>query len=110
MDELPDCLLEWIRSGKHPSILLIEVDGTPTEVEEQLAALLELVSRWTKDHASAIDAATVELLWKVRRSCSQAMFELGPRKLNEDVVVPFENQLALLQYFCNTLTYSPEAK
>jgi glycolate oxidase len=98
MDELPDCLLEWIRSGKHPSILLIEVDGTPTEVEEQLAALLELVSRWTKDHASAIDAATVELLWKVRRSCSQAMFELGPRKLNEDVVVPFENQLALLQY------------
>ena len=47
---------------------------------------------------SASDEETTELLWKIRRSCSQAMFELGSRKLNEDVVVPFDCQLALINY------------
>jgi glycolate oxidase len=52
----------------------------------------------TDDWVTAINHKTMELLWKIRRSCSQAMFELGPRKLNEDVVVPFEHQLDLLDF------------
>ena len=98
LDDLPPCLNRYRESGQPAALLLIEVDGRPNEVAEQLEAVLGLVTGCTTDVTHANEAATVELLWKVRRSCSQAMFELGPRKLNEDVVVPFESQLELLEH------------
>lgn len=98
IDALPGCLGKWIQAETPPSALLIEVDGRPNEVNEQLKALLETVSGHTSDYTSEIDSDKVESLWKLRRSCSQAMFELGPRKLNEDVVVPFDQQTNLISY------------
>ncbi|MEX0321976.1 MAG: FAD-binding oxidoreductase [Puniceicoccaceae bacterium] len=119
LEQLPECLGKWIKGGhvtrdsgletvdnktrassvtSIPSVLIIEVDGRPREVEEQLTAVLSCVETFTSDFATAIDEQTVELLWKLRRSCSQAMFQLGPRKLNEDVVVPFDSQMALLEF------------
>ncbi|MEX0332517.1 MAG: FAD-binding oxidoreductase [Puniceicoccaceae bacterium] len=98
LDDLPDCLNKYRLSGKEAALLLIEVDGRPNEVREQLDAVTALVADRTGDYTTAIEEETVELLWKVRRSCSQAMFELGTRKLNEDVVVPFDAQLDLLQF------------
>ena len=98
LEALPACLLRYLEKDQAAALLLIEVDGRPNEVREQLDSVVRLVAMRTNDHASAIEAESVEALWKVRRSCSQAMFELAPRKLNEDVVVPFENQLALLDY------------
>lgn len=101
LEHLPECLTKWMQTGcsdPTPSVLIIEVDGRPREVEEQLSAVLSCVEGYTTDFATAIDGETVELLWKLRRSCSQAMFQLGPRKLNEDVVVPFDSQMALLEF------------
>ncbi len=95
---LPDCLKNSLQTGDTPSALLIEVDGRPNEVQEQLDSLLKLVDSCTSEYTSAIDEETVETLWKLRRSCSQAMFQLGPRKLNEDVVVPFDSQLPLIEF------------
>jgi glycolate oxidase len=44
------------------------------------------------------DAAEAEELWRVRRTCSQAMFQMGDAKLNEDIVVPPRSYRALMRY------------
>lgn len=98
IDQLPGCLRNSLDREQIPSALLIEVDGRPNEVREQLEELIECVDTHADAYASAIDEATVETLWKLRRSCSQAMFQLGNRKLNEDVVVPFDSQLDLIEF------------
>jgi glycolate oxidase len=98
IDDLPECLSKWQASPLAPAILIIEVDGDQPAAENALDAVVAVVKQATDDWITAIDDTTTELLWKIRRSCSQAMFELGPRKLNEDVVVPFEHQLDLLDF------------
>jgi glycolate oxidase len=98
LTHLPDCLRKWTRRETPPAVLLIEVDGSAGEASQALELVVEVVRKRTGDWVTAIDSDTMELLWKVRRSCSQAMFELGPRKLNEDVVVPFEHQIDLLEF------------
>ncbi len=98
LEELPEGLRAWNNRQDKPAALIIEVDGRPGEVDTQLKEILKCVSEHTRHFDSAVDPEAVESLWKLRRSCSQAMFELGPRKLNEDVVVPFEHQLELLEY------------
>lgn len=95
---LPDCLRKWSQEENPPAVLLIEVDGSASEARHALEGVVKVVKKRTGDWVTAIDAETMELLWKIRRSCSQAMFELGPRKLNEDVVVPFEHQIELLEF------------
>jgi glycolate oxidase len=44
------------------------------------------------------DSVEAEKLWQARRTCSQAMFQLGDAKLNEDVVVPPRAFADLLRY------------
>lgn len=95
---LPECLRKWHGAPRPPAVLLIEVDGDQQASDAALKAALEIVEEATSDWITAIDPQTTELLWRIRRSCSQAMFELGSRKLNEDVVVPFEHQLDLLGF------------
>ncbi len=95
---LPACLRQWHGRPTAPAVLLIEADGSPDSVARQSAAIQSLAAAGGAALETATDPATTELLWKIRRSCSQAMFELGPRKLNEDVVVPFEQQTALLDH------------
>jgi glycolate oxidase len=72
-------------------VVLLELAGTASEVEEQK----QLVLTWAKTHAlahrAARDRAEAEALWAVRRKCSGAMFELGDSKLNEDIVVPMKH-------------------
>ncbi|MFO7726609.1 MAG: FAD-linked oxidase C-terminal domain-containing protein [Oceanipulchritudo sp.] len=96
--KVPDCLRKWNGKSPPPAVLLIEFDGDQNSVDQALKRLLRIVSRHSADWATAIDLRTADLLWKVRKACSQAMFELGPRKLNEDVVLPFDSQEALLHY------------
>ena len=97
MDALPDCLSRWIDQPTAPAVLLMEADGRPREASETAEAIMQIVKEQTQDAILTNDPETAESLWQLRRSCSQAMFELGPRKLNEDVVVPFEHQLDLLE-------------
>lgn len=94
---LPECLLKWQALAEKPAVLLIETDGSSTEAREHMRALLERLAPLCSGLFEATDPAAAAGLWKIRRSCSQAMFEWGPRKLNEDVVVPVEAQQALLE-------------
>jgi glycolate oxidase len=81
------------------SLLLLEVDGSVSEVAAQKKSLARLL-RQSGAHAlrDTGDPAEAEKLWQVRRTCSQAMFQMGDAKLNEDVVVPPRAYVALLKY------------
>lgn len=96
--KIPECLARWKDSQSPSAVLIIEVDGSAEETEKAMDNVLAVVKRHTVDWVTAMDPETTELLWKIRRSCSQAMFELGPRKLNEDIVVPIAKQNALLEF------------
>jgi glycolate oxidase len=81
------------------AVLLIEVDGShPAAVAADAARIRD----WAALHAAAFretaDPADAEKLWNVRRTCSQAMFQLGNAKLNEDVVVPLAGYVPLLRF------------
>ena len=81
------------------ALLLIEIDGHPAQVRDDRRRLCELL--YQQKVLGCREATTpnaVRALWAVRRTCSQAMFQLGNTKLNEDVVVPLRSQPALLRY------------
>ena len=79
------------------SLLLVQLDGSRAAVAADRDALLA----WARDHAEAFrpapDEEAAERLWEIRRTCSSAMFELGDSKLNEDVVVPLDRQVELVE-------------
>jgi glycolate oxidase len=80
------------------SILLIELDGCPTEVREQRKRLLDFMSGCAVAHREARTELQAEKLRQVRRTCSQSMFSIADTKLNEDVVVPIAKQAELIRY------------
>lgn len=80
------------------SILLVELDGTTSELRKQRRALLDFMADRAVSHREARTEAAAEKLWQVRRTCSQSMFSLADTKLNEDVVVPLEKQAELIRY------------
>lgn len=97
-----DCLQKYIGTEVFPGInpnpmLLIEVDGTQREVEEQS----KLLTQWLENTALAFRVARnpdeAERLWDVRRQGSSSMKKLASTKLNEDVVVPLDKQVELVQ-------------
>lgn len=98
LNQLPDGLRAAAAMDRPPAALLVEADGTAAGVAAQMQALKETISQTALSLSSAVDPESVAQLWKLRRSCSQAMFELGPRKLNEDVVVPLDSQIPLLAF------------
>lgn len=79
-----------------PALLLIELDGRKGEVREDAKTLKELLAK--AQGVSARNEEEAESLWEIRRTCSQAMFQMGDTKLNEDVVVPIRSYQALLRY------------
>jgi glycolate oxidase len=74
---------------KAESLLLIDVDGTENEVEEEAMAVLDAC-----EAASALEglvaqnSAQRDRLWSARREMSYAVRRLSKHKLSEDVVVP----------------------
>lgn len=84
----------------HPgaSLLMIELDGSAYELN---AASQQVESCWQKlalGQRTAETQSEAEAIWQVRRTCSQSMFSLADTKLNEDVVVPIERQVELIEY------------
>lgn len=79
-------------------ILLIELDGHPAVVEEDKDVLI----KWGENHANtfleAKNQEEADELWQVRRRCSPAMFQFGDSKLNEDIVVPLEKTVELMEF------------
>ena len=81
------------------SLLLLEVDGSEAEVAAQRSTLIKLLRiAGAKALRDTADPTEAEKLWQVRRTCSQAMFQMGDAKLNEDVVVPPRAYVPLLKY------------
>ena len=82
----------------HSALLLIELDGTPSEVSKQRKRLLAFMEPRTIMHREARTEAKAEAIWQVRRTCSQSMYSIADTKLNEDIVVPIHKQAELIDY------------
>jgi glycolate oxidase len=80
------------------ALLLIELDGSASEVRVQRAQLKKFMESKALVIKEARNEAASEKIWQVRRTCSQSMFSLADTKLNEDVVVPIEKQAELIRY------------
>lgn len=71
------------------AILLIEVDGGKSQVEEDIKDIEKICRNY---HCRTIQIAYLaeerEKLWKARRAVSSAIVQLGPTKISEDATVP----------------------
>ena len=98
-----DCLQKYVGeevfTGVEPTpMVLIELDGAV----ETLAREASLVEKWLKEASlnfrSADNDEDAEKLWEVRRQGSSSMKKLASTKLNEDIVVPLDRQIQLVQF------------
>lgn len=98
--QVPNGLLEKVIRGFRaaPALLLIDLDGTREVVRRDHKRLIKLLEADNTPCAAARNDDESEELWNVRRTCSQAMYQHGDTKLNEDIVVPVESYLPLLKY------------
>jgi glycolate oxidase len=70
-------------------MLLVEVDGSPTQVEEGMARMRELCDELAPlEYVIARTPQEQALLWKARRSIPASLFRVRPFRFNEDIVVP----------------------
>ena len=70
--------------------VLVEVDGSPVDVAEREARFEKIVTEagpLSRERAQTF--AEQEALWETRRVISPAIAKLKPKKINEDIVVPF---------------------
>jgi glycolate oxidase len=86
------CVENYLKAGLPVSagaLLIIEVDGTINDADLKLE---KLISVCIKQGATKIESAKnpfeVSKLWAARRSINPALFQYGPHKINEDIVVP----------------------
>ena len=98
-----DCLQKYVGeevfTGVEPTpMVLIELDGSV----ETLAREASLVEKWMKEASlnfrRADNDEEAENLWEVRRQGSSSMKKLASTKLNEDIVVPLDRQIQLVQF------------
>jgi glycolate oxidase len=71
------------------ALLLIEVDG---KADETLQEIKQLENLCLNKGAIRVEVARTKTeaanLWKARKAISPALFQYGPHKINEDIVVP----------------------
>ncbi len=73
---------------KCQSLLIVEFDGQPAAVKDELVLASRLLRPSTSRLIPAIGARACEKLWEIRRGFSYALRDTGLVKLNEDVTVP----------------------
>lgn len=81
----------------HSSLLLLKMDGSKEEVIKAHSSVKDWANQHTKAWRAATNEQEAEQIWAIRRLGSSAMFELGDSKLNEDVVVPLDKQIELIE-------------
>jgi glycolate oxidase len=70
-------------------LLLIEVDGDKASIEPQIEKVRKIVSEKKAVRCDVTqNAQESDKLWQARRALSQALFNVNPVKIAEDVVVP----------------------
>ena len=98
-----DCLQKYTGKEIFPGlganpVLLIELDGVGASLE----ADSEILKNWLEDvslqSSVAKTEAEAEEFWEVRRQGSSSMKKLADTKLNEDVVVPLDKQVELVEF------------
>lgn len=89
---------DWIRPFLNGPVLLIEFDGLHVEVEENFSLLMDIFHERGVPNKTTHDEEEAEELWTIRRGCSQAMYQLGKTKLNEDIVVSLDAQKPLFAF------------
>jgi glycolate oxidase/D-lactate dehydrogenase len=70
------------------ALLLVEVDGSPQSVKEDIKAVEGLAKAMGLEVKVAEDEESAERLWTARKSLGPALGNLRTGKINEDVVVP----------------------
>ncbi len=86
------CVEDFLRVGlsvDQEAMLLVDVDGAPADIPEQLTA----VARACHDAGAtrvrvAESPAEAQQLWRARRSTSSSFGRIRPNKLGEDISVP----------------------
>ncbi len=81
------------------AMLMIEVDGTESEIQGSVAGILNACQ--TGGLIKAEKTANAAELWKARKALSPLLREIAPKKINEDVVVP----VTALPEFLDTLKH-----
>ena len=69
-------------------LLLIEIDGHPIAVQEELVEVENLLKEMGVDVRVARTKEEEDNLWAARRALGPAISKLGSGKVNEDIVVP----------------------
>ena len=71
------------------AMLLIEVDGAPSQLEDAAAAVGSAAQGpGCLEYRAARDEKEALALWTSRKALSPALRKIAPKKINEDVVVP----------------------
>ena len=104
MELLDGRTLQAVRDAGNPideragAMLLTEVDGDPTACEEQAQRLCDAMDHVsTVDILVAQDASQRDRLWAARREMSPSVRRLAKNKLSEDIVVPRQRMVDLLE-------------
>ncbi|MDD5201381.1 MAG: FAD-linked oxidase C-terminal domain-containing protein [Terrimicrobiaceae bacterium] len=79
--------------------VLIELDGQPASVRGETKDLARVLSEARATRVDvALDEASCDRLWQLRRGFSDALRATGLTKLNEDVVVPRARLVDLVEF------------
>ena len=79
------------RPGLAGALLLVEVDGLPAAIDEEIARVTQAcAAHGALDVRLAKTETERDRLWDERRGLSLALRAMAPRKINHDVVVPKE--------------------
>lgn len=79
--------------------LLVEIDGSPTSVLEEIGELAGILRHKGATHlVPAMDESACESFWKIRREFSYSLRDTGLTKLNEDIVVPRSKLVELVRF------------
>lgn len=71
------------------ALLMVEADGAASDLPRQLGALKDaLAGAGLLELREELDRDAAARLWAARKSLSQAVKQIAPLKINEDIVVP----------------------
>lgn len=82
-------LLPFSLPGDKPSILIIEIDGPQSQIDEEIEAICSLaMAEGAIELIKAASAEEREKIWAVRRQVSLRIHEYAKLYIPEDIVVP----------------------
>ena len=83
--------------------IIIEIDGRADAVAAELSAIADILRQTgAVDIVPAVTVEEVEAIWQLRREFSYSLKATGLTKLNEDIVIP-RSQLVALVEFCESM-------